>query len=73
MHRVIYERMVDDTENHEVRRVLDVLRVAVRRKLPALLRERAARAHGQFRAGAAARSIATASTTGSISSRGSDR
>ena len=50
VHRVIYERTVEDTEA-EVRRLLDVLRPAVRAGLSALLRERAPRAYGERRAG----------------------
>ena len=53
VHRVIYERMVDDTEA-EVRAPARLLRPAVRGALPALLRERARRAHRQLRAGAPA-------------------
>ena len=51
VHRVIYERMIEDTEARSAPRAR-LLRPAVRRALPALLRERARRAHRQLRAGA---------------------
>ena len=50
IHRVIYERLVDDTEA-EVRRLLAYLRPAVRPGLPEVLRESPGRAHAQLRAG----------------------
>ncbi len=50
VHRVIYERMVEDTEA-EVRRLLDYCGMPFEDALPALLRERAGRAHRQLRAG----------------------
>ena len=51
VHRVFYETMVEDTEA-EVRRLLALLPLAVRGRLPALLRERAGRAYRKLRAGA---------------------
>ena len=53
IHRVIYERMVDDTET-EVRRLLEYCGLPFDAALPALLRKRPRRAHREFRAGAAA-------------------
>ena len=53
VHRVLYEDMVANTES-EVRRLLDYCGLPFEPELPALLRERARRAHRQFRAGARA-------------------
>ncbi len=72
VHRVIYERMVEDTEA-EVRRLLEYCGLAVRGRLPALLRERPRRAHREFGAGALSRSTATPSTSGATTNRGSAR
>ena len=53
VHRVIYERMVDDTEA-EVRRAARLLRAGVRAGLPRILQDRARGAHRQLGAGAPA-------------------
>ncbi len=53
VHRVIYERMVDDTET-EVRRLLDYCGLPFETACLRFYRERARRANREFRAGASA-------------------
>ncbi len=72
VHRVIYE---DAGRRHRARSAppARLLRPAVRRRVPAFLRQRAAGAHGELRAGAPADLSRAASISGGISSRGSIR
>ena len=72
VHRVIYERMVEDTEGRGPPPAR-LLRPAVRAGLPALLRERARRCGPRAPSRSASPSTARASTSGGTSRRGSAR
>ncbi len=69
VHRVIYERMVDDTEA-EVRRLLDYCGLPFEDACLRVLRERAGGAHGELRAGAPADLPRCAWTSGATTSPG---
>ncbi len=72
VHRVFYERMVDDTEA-EVRRLLDYCGLPFEDALPAFSRERPRRHAPRVPSRCASRSTGKASITGGTSSRGSSR
>ena len=69
IHRVFYERMVDDTEA-EIRRAAGVLRPAVRARVPAIFTRTSARCAPPAPSRSASRSSATASSSGDTSSAG---
>ena len=72
VHRVIYERMVDDTESRGPA-AARLLRPGVRARVPRILQDRAGGAHRELGAGAPSRSTAMRRKSGVLTSHSSDR